>query len=166
LARAAAEDPDAEPRVPCCIPTVREAARRALLSEEELRASIVAAARDETLSPEARLRGLNSSVDGRGLGFPLDDETAQAVLDIGRLADDPFVRAQAWYTLSRASPSPEASRTLLDDLTRHSEDKVRAAAASGLRRYADDPAVRAALEQAAADAAPDVRSAARKALGR
>jgi hypothetical protein len=147
LARAAAEDPDAEPRVPCCILTVRESARRALLSEDELRASIAAAARDETLSPQKRLGGLNSSVDGRALGFPLDDETARAVLDIGRRADDPVLRAQAWGTLSRASLTAEATRTLLDDLSGHPDAEVRAAAARALRRYPDDPADRAALER-------------------
>jgi HEAT repeat protein len=149
--------------VPCCIPSVRDAARRALRSDADLHAAALVTVRDSTLSPDDRLRPLYQSVDGRGYPVELDDEAARAVFAIGRDADDALLRARAWDAISSVH-NEEFAPTLLRDLADHSAENVRASAASALRPYVDDPAVRAALERAQSDTVVSVRRAAQSAL--
>jgi HEAT repeat protein len=163
LTRAAAQDPSEQAPVPCCIPSVRDAALRALRSEADLHAAALGTLRDETLSAEDRLRPLYQSVDGRGYPVALDDEAARAVFDIARGADDALLRARAWDALASVR-NAEFTSTLLGDLADHPAENVRASAASALRPYVDDPAVRAALEQAQDDSVNAVRRAAQSAL--
>jgi HEAT repeat protein len=163
LTRAAAQDPSEQAPVPCCIPSVRDAARRALLSDAELHESALRTVLDATLPSEERLRPLYQSVDGRGFPVQLDGEAARAVFDIGRGTDDALLRARAWDALGDFG-NPDFTATLLDDLAGHPAENVRASAASALRPYVDDPTVRAALEQAQADAVVSVRRAAQSAL--
>ncbi|HJR71058.1 MAG TPA: HEAT repeat domain-containing protein, partial [Gammaproteobacteria bacterium] len=163
LTRAAAQDPSETPPVPCCIPSVRDAARRALLSDAELRESALRTVLDETLPSEERVRPLYQSLDGRAFPVELSDEAAQAVFDIGSGAEDPLTRARAWDALA-AFRNPDFVPTLLADLAGHSAENVRASAASALHPYVDDPAVRAALEQAQDDPLNSVRRAAQAAL--
>jgi HEAT repeat protein len=164
LTRAAAQDPSEDPPIPCCIPSVRDAARRALLSDEELHESTLRTVLDETLPSDERLRPLHQSIDGRGFPVQLSDEAARAVFDIGRGAEDAILRSRAWDSLS-GFRNPDFTRILLDDLTGHPAENVRASAAAALRPYVvDDPVVRSALEQAQTDSSMGVRRAARSAL--
>jgi HEAT repeat protein len=164
LTRAAAQDSSEQAPVPCCIPSVRDAARRALRSDAELRAAARVTVLDAALSAEERLRPLYQSVDGRGYPVELDDGAARAVFDIGRDAGDALLRARAWDALGSVR-NDEFVPALLGDLVGHSAENVRASAASALRPYIDDPAVRRALEQAQSDPAVGVRRAAQSALG-
>ena len=165
LVRAAAEDPSDHRTGPCCILTVREAATRALLSEQELRDLALATVMNTALTDQERLRPITSSVDGRGFPVPLNDEAARAIFDMGRRSEDPIFRSQAWYSLRRGSPNPAFAQVLLEDLARHPEENVRGAAAAVLARYTDDPSVRTGLERAIAeDASQNVRGNARTAL--
>jgi HEAT repeat protein len=163
LLQAAAEDPSEQAPVPCCIPSVREAARRALLPDAALRAAVLGTVLDETLSHEERLRPLYQSIDGRGFPVQLDDESARAVFDIGRSADDAIVRAHAWNSLGGVR-NADFAQTLLDDLADDPAENVRAAAAAALWPYFDDPVVRVGLEHAENDPSISVRRAARAAL--
>lgn len=163
LARAAAQDPSESAPVPCCIPSVRDAARRALSSDAQLRESALRTVLDETLTGEERVRPLHQSLDGRAFPVQLSDEAAKAVFAIGRDADDPIVRARAWEALA-AVRNPAFMRTLAEDLAGHSAENVRTAAAAALRPYRDDPFVRAALERARGDALRSVQRAAQAAL--
>src|SRR5690606_18304694 len=115
LTRAATEDASAESPVPCCIPSVREAARRALRSDIELRDSALSVVLDEALPSEERIRPLYQSIDGRGFPMQLSDEAAYAVFDIGRSAKDAMTRSRAWDAL-KGFENPDFTRTLLDDL--------------------------------------------------
>jgi hypothetical protein len=167
LERAAAEDPSGVRPGQCCTPTVREAARRSLLSDQELRDLAITTVLNDTLTDRERLQPLVSSPDGRALPVQLTEEAARAVLDLGKSSQDADFRARAWWTLVRASPQPAFAQAFLDDLAHHPEDNVRGAAAAGLAQYADDPAVRAALERAASeDRSHGVRQRASDALQR
>lgn len=165
LARAAAEDPSAQRAAPCCIPTVREAAARSLLSDQELLDLALATVMNDALPDRERLQALTFSPDGRALPIALTEEAARSVFDIGRRSADAGIRTQAWYSVGRASPQPEFAQAFLQDLASHSADNVRGAAATGLAHYLDDAGVRTALERASAeDSSPDVRLRARNAL--
>ncbi len=165
LARAAAADPSQHRADSCCTPTVREAAERSLLSEQELVDLTLETLMNDSLTDQDRLRPIIESVDGRGVPVSLSDEAARAVFDIGRLSEDSGVRARAWWSLGRAGPRPEFGQALLADLTNHPEENVRGAAAARLVYYTDDPVVRTGLERAMAeDASQNVRRRARTAL--
>ena len=165
LARAAAEDPSQHPAARCCLPAVREAAQRSLLSEQELVELTLETLMNDALTDQERLRPMMESADGRGVPASLGDEAARAVFDIGRRSEDSGVRARAWWSLGRAGPNPEFARALLADLTTHVEENVRGAAAAGLAQYTDDPAVWTGLERAMAeDVSQNVRRRAREAL--
>lgn len=163
LLRAAAQDPSTEPAIPCCVPSVRGAAERALRSDAELNAAALGIVRDETLPDDERLRPLYQSLDGRGFPVALDAAAARAVFEIGSAAGDPLVRGRAWDALSGVRDA-DFTATLLADLAGHAAENVRAAAAAALAPHAGDEAVRAALEQARADPSIAVRRAARAAL--
>jgi hypothetical protein len=166
LARAAAEDPSQDRAGSCCTPTVREAAERSLLSEQELHELALKTVMNEALTDQERLRPITSSPDGRGLRVPLNDEAARAIFDMGRRSEDAGLRSQAWWSIARAGAHPEFAQVLLADLTSHPEENVRGAAAAGLADYTDDPVVRTGLERAMAeDASQNVRREARAALG-
>jgi hypothetical protein len=162
LARAAANDPSPEVAVSCCAPTVREAARYALLSEEERRALAVQTVLDESLPAEQRLRPFNSSFDGRDIPL-VDDAAARAVFDIGARSANPAIRSSAWQLLG-AVRNADFKPLLLEDLASHPADNVRLGAAFALAHYVADPAVRAALERARNDPSRDVQREARQAL--
>jgi HEAT repeat protein len=163
LARAAAQDASDVAPVPCCIPSVRDAARRALLSDPELREFALRVVLDETIPSEERVRPLWQSLDGRAFPMQLRDEAARAVFDIGSGAEDPLTRARAWEGLA-AFRNPEFVPTLLADLAGHSAENVRASAAAALQPYFDDSTVRAALDQARYDPLISVQRAAQAAL--
>lgn len=118
---------------------------------------------DEMLPSEDRLRPVYQSVDGRAFPLELDDETARAVFDIGRGTEDAIIRSRAWDSLS-GFRNGDFTPTLLVDLAGHTAENVRASAASALRPYVDDPAVRAALERARDDPSIGVRRSAQAAL--
>jgi hypothetical protein len=144
---------------------VREAAERALLSEEELRDLALETLMNEALTDQERLRPIVESVDGRGEPVSLNEEAARAIFDMGRRSEDSVLRSQAWYSLRRAEPNPEFAQALLADLKSHPEENVRGTAAAGLAQYTDDPAVRTSLERAMAeDASQNVRRRAREVL--
>jgi HEAT repeat protein len=159
LARAATDDSSPEVAESCCVPTAREAARYALLSDVERRAFALQTVMDASLPAEERLRPFASSIDGRDV--PLDEVAAQAVFALG--VADPSVRASAWYLLAQVR-NPDFRPTLLEDLASHPVENVRAAAAWALAQYADDPVVRSALEQAQSDSSRNVQRAAREVL--
>ncbi|HET7130911.1 MAG TPA: HEAT repeat domain-containing protein, partial [Gammaproteobacteria bacterium] len=162
LARAAAEDPQERPAAPCCLLTVREAARRALLADEEPRAAVRKILFDESLPPHDRL--MLVAANGRFSSLrELGDDAAQAVFTIGANTADPDIRGTAWYWL-RGAHSASFAPTLLDDLARHPSEQVRARAAAALTPYSDDPAVSAALARALRDPAESVQKAAREVL--
>jgi HEAT repeat protein len=163
LTRAAAYDPSPEVAAVCCLPTVREAARYALLTDEERRALALQTVLDEGLPAEQRLRPYRSSIDGRHV--PLTDDAAQAVFDLGAGAADAVTRASAWHLLA-AVRNPAFKPTLLEDLASHASANVRVGAAFALGHYREDPAVRAALERALDDPSRDVQREAREALAR
>jgi HEAT repeat protein len=165
LARAAAEDPSQHRARRCCTASVREAAERSLLSEQQLVDLTLETLMNDALTDLERIEPMMESVDGRGVPVSLSDEAARAVFDIGRRSEDSGVRARAWWSLGRGGPTPEFAQTLLADLTSHPEENVRGAAAAGLVQYTDDPAVRTGLERALAeDASQNVRRRARDAL--
>lgn len=145
---------------------VREAAHRALSSDEEVAQRVLQKLLDETLPVRERLMA-TLIVDGANArAVPLTTEAAGAVFDIGVTATDPDIRGSAWSTLGRNDvDDPAFTGVLLDDLARYPDDEVRVMAAYALASYVDDPVVRAALEQAESDASFDVRYAARRVLG-
>jgi HEAT repeat protein len=164
LMRATVEDPSTEPPARGCILSVRAAAQRALQSDDELRAASLRTVLDTTLPSPSRLEPLHQSVDGRGLPTALDQTAAHAVFEMGRESADARIRARAWELLG-SSALPTFTPTLVDDLARHADDDVRAAAAAALQPYAAEVQVRAVLEQARDDPALVVRRAAQLALG-
>jgi hypothetical protein len=162
LARAVADDPDDRPTRACCVPTVRETARRALLFAEEPRAVVRKILLDESLTPHDRLMlygpdGVNLNLAGLG------DDAARAVFAIGANAAEADIRQTAWLLLKDVR-DPSFTRELLGDLARHPSGDVRAAAAAALTLYRDAPEVSAALERAQRDPADAVQQAARAAL--
>jgi len=162
LRRAAAEDPNDQPTVACCIPTVRESARLALRGGMTPHDAVRSAVLDESLSPHERL--LLTSPQNLGMRLDqFDADVARAVFALGVAADDPGLRARAWGLLE-AVREPEFKAPLLEDLARHPAENVRTAAARGLIQLRDEPDVRAALEQALNDSSAGVRRTARASL--
>lgn len=155
LQRAAAEDPDGEPRDDCCIPTVREAAQQAVIASRDFRQWARDTLFDESLPARARLAHVTGG-NPNGLAQS-DPEAARVVFDIGRLEQNPRVRAMAWDSLRGAAPNDAFVPVLIGDLTGHPDKEVRALAAQVLERYAGHPDVRAAFEQALNDQSIDVR---------
>lgn len=158
LAQALASDPSE---------IVREAARRALSTDEEVDQQALRKLLDVTLSDRERLMAM-SLLEGRNArSVQLTKEAARAVFDIGVNATDPGIRGWAWSRLGRSDvDDPSFKSILLDDLANHPTDEVRSMAAYALAQYIDDSAVLAALGQAESDASFLVRYAARKALGK
>jgi HEAT repeats len=166
----------AEPRVKAALEharasdasdAVRETAQRALLTDEERDELALRTVLDETLPPRERLKALSvPEFTGRSIRrLPLTAEAARAVLEIGLRSTDAGIRGWAWSAL-RHVYEPSFADALLDDLANHPSDSVRSQAAGALEQYADDLAVRAALERAESDPSFDVRRAARRALGK
>jgi HEAT repeat protein len=79
------------------------------------------------------------------------------VFDIGRREQNPRVRAMAWDSLRGAPPNEAFVPVLIADLTGHPDKDVRALAAQVLERYAGNPDVHAAFEQALIDQSIEVR---------
>ena len=163
LLRAAAEDPDSLPAVPCCIDTVREAAERAAVPDSGFREWVRGKLYDEGLQVRSRLRQLAPSLDGR-LVFLTDAgfgaEAARVVFDLGRHAQDPQIRRMAWDILAHAEPDASFVPQFISDLKDHPDEYVRANAAKLLFPHGSDPAVKIALEAARNDPSPQVRIAA------
>lgn len=161
LLRAAAEDPQQVPEVPCCILTVREAALRASVANKDFREWVRSSLFDDSLPTRSRLMSLqNSSPDGRFVALSIADfgaEAAQVVFDIGRREQDANLRGMAWNTLWRAAPDDSFLPVLISDLANHPSELVRAPAARVLGRQANNAEVRAALERALHDSSTHVR---------
>ncbi|MEX2124856.1 MAG: HEAT repeat domain-containing protein [Woeseia sp.] len=166
----------AEPRVKAALEqaqasdasqAVREAAQRALSTDEEREQLALQTLLDETLPAQERLLA-TMLITGRHVKeVSLTDEAARAVFDIGERSSDPDIRAMAWGKLGRSRvDDPSFTGVLLDDLANHSSDSVRQMAANALKQYTDDSSVRAALGQAESDPSFEVRHAARRALGK
>lgn len=168
LLRAAAQDPDAEPTVGCCLYTVREAAQRALVPTEELGNWALATLRDASLPARWRLMTLQPvTPDGRFQRFPepgFDIDSAHIVFDIGRSSSDANARAMAWKALWGAPHEATFIPVLVGDLANFPDATVRYAAARALQAHRGNPEVRAALERALEDSSIDVRRAAAEAL--
>jgi HEAT repeat protein len=164
LLRAAAEDPDSVPAAACCLYTVREAAERAAVPDQDFREWVRARLYDESLPTHSRLRPLApSTMDGRILflrNVEFGAEAAREVFDLGRHAQDPQVRVQAWEILYGAAPDDSFVPELLSDLTGHPDEHVRASAAKLLFRHEGNPDVRKALDNALEDPSMQVRIAA------
>ncbi len=157
LAQAQASDPSE---------IVREAAQRALSTDEEVDQQALQKLLDETLPDRERLMATRLLEVLNARSVRLTKEAARAVFDIGVNATDPGIRSLAWSRLGQSKvDDPSFTSVLLDDLASHQSDEVRSMAAYALAQYIDDPAVRAALSQAKNDASFSVRYAARKALG-
>lgn len=145
---------------------VREAAKLALLSDQERDELALATLLDETVPADERLTAVHVMHGWTAHQVPLTAEASRAVFDIGRESNDAEIRAIAWSTLARQRiHDPAFAGTLLHDLARHGSESVREEAARALEPYLDDPAVRAALEQAENDPSAEVRRAARRVLG-
>jgi HEAT repeat protein len=158
LAQAQANDPSE---------IVREAARRALSTDEEVDQQALQKLLDVTLPDRERLMATSLLEGPSARSVQLTEEGARAVFDIGLNATDPGIRGSAWSRLGRSKvDDPSFTSVLLDDLANHPTDEVRSMAAYALAQYIDDPAVREALDQAENDASFVVRYAARKALGK
>jgi hypothetical protein len=155
LQRAAAEDPDGEPKDDCCIPTVREAAQRASIASKDFRQWARATLFDESLPARSRLAHVTGG-NPNGLAQS-DPEAARVVFDIGRHEQNPRVRAMAWDSLRGAPPNEAFVPVLIGDLTGHPDKDVRALAAQVLERYAGNSDVHAAFEQALNDQSIEVR---------
>jgi hypothetical protein len=168
LRRAAAEDPSSEPEAMCCALTVREAAQRSLIADNDFRKWVFDTLRDERLPVRSRLIALQgSSPDGRFWMLSildLGDEAARIVFDIGQRQRDAGLRRMAWTALNHARPDDAFAPVLVEDMASHEDEYVRAAAATALAGYADRPAVRAAFERAMNDPSMAVRRAAGNAL--
>jgi hypothetical protein len=155
LQRAAAEDPDGEPKNGCCTPTVREAAQRASIASKDFRQWARATLFDESLPARSRLAHVTGG-NPNGLAQS-DPEAARVVFDIGRHEQNPRVRAMAWDSLRGAPPNEAFVLVLIGDLTGHPDKDVRALAAQVLERYAGNSDVHAAFEQALNDQSIEVR---------
>lgn len=144
---------------------VREAAKLALLSDQDRDELALATLLDETVPADERLKAVDV-LDGQTFRqVPLTAEASRAVFDIGRNSNDAEIRSEAWSTLAAQDiHDPAFTETLLHDLGNHSSVIVREQAARALGPYLDDPAVRAALEQVQNDPSAVVRRAARRAL--
>jgi hypothetical protein len=166
LSQLATADPSGDAAGICCEFTVAEAARRALLSDEELRAATMAHLKNTARTDYDRLYPLVSSLDGRGGAYALDEEHARIVFDVGSGSQNPDARAYAWSALSYGGfTSPDFVPTLLQDLAENADDGVRQSAARALTDYADDPIVRARFEQVlAGDPCECVRATLNQAL--
>jgi hypothetical protein len=94
-----------------------------------------------------------------------DAVTVRSAIDLAAAAPDARQRAQMWREL-RGAAHPDLVQPLLDSLRQDPDVRVRVEAATTLAAdFADDPAVRAALESAAqSDDRTVVRMAAQRAL--
>jgi HEAT repeat protein len=168
LRKAAVEDPSSQPDAVCCVLTVREAAQRSLVADNDYGKWVLDSLMDESLPVRSRLISLqDSSPDGRFRTFSilnLGDEAAGVVFDIGRRQQDAGLRTMAWSALKRAWPNDAFAPVLVEDMGSHANEYVRAAAATALARYVDRPMVRSAMERALDDPSMAVRRAAGEAL--
>jgi HEAT repeat protein len=162
LTSAAAEVPSEPPKVSCCDPTVRSAARLALRGGGDPVEAVRGTVLDESLTPPERLSLERPDGDLMRLD-ELGAEAARTVFALGSSADDDDVRARAWQLLGYVN-DPAFVPALLEDLGQHPAETVRAGAASGLTKHLGNPDVRAALERAQADSSLRVRQAAGFAL--
>ena len=101
LRRAAAEDPNDQPRVPCCIPTVRESARLALRADMDPTEAVRSAALDESLTPHERL--LFSSPQGMGMRLDAFDADVARAVSFFIHPDAGFITGQSLYVCGGAS---------------------------------------------------------------
>jgi len=152
LRRIVAEDPDDDPSVICCEFNLGMVARRALASDDELRALSLQQLMNTELTDSQRLRPLIDYPDGRDVVFvdKLDEAHSDVVFSIGRDSGNPADRSRAWQSLALGTRSAQYLPTLLDDLSSHGDEEVRHSAAEALAQYVDDAGVRAALERALA----------------
>lgn len=150
LRRIVADDPDDDPSVICCEFNLGQVARRALASDDELRALSLQQLMNTELTDSERLQPLFNYPDGRDVVFAdkLDKAQSDAAFSIGRDSGDSAVRSQVWRSLALGARNPAYLPTLLDDLAAHGDEEVRHSAAQALAQYADDTDVRAALERA------------------
>lgn len=170
LLEMAAKDPDSEPEIFCCVETVREAAQRAAVSDQDFLAWARRNLLDESLSSRSRLFTLMGfSSDGRFVGdiANIGDDAAGIVFDIGQRDPNPRVRAMAWDILhlgraDKAFMAREVVPVALEDLRNSPNEYVRAGAARILFDHKEAAGVPEALERAQADASILVR---RSALG-
>jgi HEAT repeat protein len=88
------------------------------------------------------------------------------VFDIGRREQDPKVRQMAWNSLRMGAPDAAFLPVLLEDLTGHADQYVRAAAGQVLAGHAGNPDVRQGFERAQDDQSMEVRRVAIDALKR
>ena len=168
LLHAATTDPSREPDLPCCIPTVREAAEWASMSTAELPTWGRKTLFDESLSARSRLAPLAMGFpDGRQLLLSqLGEDAPNVVFDIGRRERDARVRQMAWRMLAQSPRNNDFTPVLVDDLANHPYEYVRSSAAMILMRYTDDSVVRETLEKALDDPSMAVRRNATFALDR
>jgi HEAT repeat protein len=174
LQRSAAEDPSHQATADCCIATVREAAQRASLTDDELVRWVRQTVLDDTLSARERLVPLAVTPDNRWVYVDeLGDDAALAAFDLAaRGSGNAGIRGVALEALARTreaagsgAGNPELVARLLSVLATDEDEHVRAAAASVLRPYAGEPDVRAALERALTDSSAYVAQAAEYAWG-
>lgn len=161
LLKAAAEDSSATPKEVCCIYSVREAAERAAVPDNDFDNWVHKTLLNSELPVRSRLLPLvDGAMDGRfaTLGnLPTGREDAAVVFDIGRREQNPKLRQMAWNALSRAAPDDKFIPVLLNDLQSHPDEYVRAAAARILTKHTANPDVQQALEQARHDMSFQVR---------
>ena len=167
LTQAAAEVPAEAPKVSIygefTVRTVRLAARLALRAGDEPNEAVRKTVLDESLTPQERLVLVPPASPSPRRLDELGDEAVRAVFALGSSSDDHDVRSRAWSLLGYVRET-DFVPTLLEDLTRHPAESIRAAAATGLTQHRDDPDIRAALDRALADPSPRVQRAARNAL--
>src|SRR5690606_31498991 len=103
LQRAAAEDPSQHATVDCCVATVREAAQRASLTDDELVRWVRQTVLDETLSTRERLVPLAMTPDNRSVYVDeLGDDAALAAFDLAaRGSGNIGIRGVALEALAR-----------------------------------------------------------------
>jgi hypothetical protein len=168
LQRAVAEDPSQEPKVPCCILTVRDAAQRSLVADKDFRNWVRSTLLDESLPARLRLLSLqNFTPDGRFMTLSiafLGSDAARAAFDIGRREQNAQVRRMAWNALLNAAPDETFLPVLLGDLASHPDEWVRTAAAQVLVKSVRNPEVHAAFERALDDPSGEVRQVAARAI--
>jgi hypothetical protein len=169
LLRAASEDSSREPEVACCIWTVREAAERASIADQDMKAWVRSRLHNESLPARSRLLDLQAIVpDGRfGALVSVADmgtDAPRVIFDIGRNEQNPKVRQMAWRALQFAAPDEAFLPVLLGDLTSHPDEYVRAGAAQVVANYASNSAAHDALDRARSDSSIWVRRAAGSAL--
>lgn len=169
LQRAVAKDVSSVPETDCCILTVREAAERALVSDEGFRSWVRGKLYDESLSSRSRLLGLvDGNPDGRFRELTIAQfgtDAQRVAFEIGRREQDPGVRRMAWDALARGVPDESFVAVILGDLANHPDEYVRSSAAAVLRPHASSSQVREAFQRALSDPSMEVRRVANEAIG-